>query len=80
MILGIIEHDRGQLNNQSLEMLMLARQVAAAEGVGVTAVLIDKFTGYYHYLFTTPVLVWLKLFVIRPVNQRGVLRLEFMQR
>ncbi|MEZ4592891.1 MAG: electron transfer flavoprotein subunit alpha/FixB family protein [Chloroflexota bacterium] len=41
MILGIIEHDRGQLNNQSLEMLTLARQVAAAEGVGVTAVLIS---------------------------------------
>jgi electron transfer flavoprotein alpha subunit len=40
MILGIIEHDRGQLNKQSLEMLTLARQVAADEGVGVTAVLI----------------------------------------
>lgn len=40
MILGIIEHDRGQLNNQSLEMLTLAREVAAMEGVGVTAVLI----------------------------------------
>lgn len=40
MILGIIEHDRGQLNNQSLEMLTLAREVAKAEGVGVTAVLI----------------------------------------
>ncbi|MCA9947232.1 MAG: electron transfer flavoprotein subunit alpha/FixB family protein [Anaerolineales bacterium] len=42
MILGIIEHDRGQLNNQSLEMLTLARQVAADEGVGVTAVLIGE--------------------------------------
>ncbi|MBK8901332.1 MAG: electron transfer flavoprotein subunit alpha/FixB family protein [Anaerolineaceae bacterium] len=43
MILGIIEHDRGQLNNQSLEMLALARQVAADEGVaGVTAVLIGS--------------------------------------
>ena len=40
MILGIIEHDRGQLNNQSLEMLTLAQQVAADEGVAVTAVLI----------------------------------------
>ncbi len=40
MILGIIEHDRGQLNNQSLEMLTMARQVAVDEGVGVTAVLI----------------------------------------
>lgn len=40
MILGIIEHDRGQLNNQSLEMLTLARQVAVDEGVGITAVLI----------------------------------------
>ena len=42
MILGIIEHDRGQLNNQSLEMLTLARQVAADEGVGITAVLIGN--------------------------------------
>lgn len=40
MILGIIEHDRGQLNSQSLEMLTLAQEVAANEGVGVTAVLI----------------------------------------
>jgi electron transfer flavoprotein alpha subunit len=40
MILGIIEHDRGQLNNQTLEMLTLARQVAVDEGVAVTAVLI----------------------------------------
>ncbi len=43
MILGIIEHDRGQLNNQTLEMLTLARQVAVDEGVeGVTAVLIGS--------------------------------------
>ena len=42
MILGLIEHDRGQLNGQSLEMLTLARAVAAAEGVGVTAVLIGE--------------------------------------
>ena len=42
MILGIIEHDRGQLNNQSLEMLTLAQEVAASEGVGVTAVLIGQ--------------------------------------
>jgi electron transfer flavoprotein alpha subunit len=40
MILGIIEHDQGQLNNQSLEMLTLAREVAAMESVAVTAVLI----------------------------------------
>ena len=45
MILGIIEHDRGQLNNQSLEMLTLARQVAADEGVGVTAVLIGTISA-----------------------------------
>jgi electron transfer flavoprotein alpha subunit len=42
MILAIIEHDRGELNNQSLEMLTLAREVAQAEGVGVTAVLIGE--------------------------------------
>ncbi|MCP4420035.1 MAG: electron transfer flavoprotein subunit alpha/FixB family protein, partial [Chloroflexi bacterium] len=42
MILGIIEHDRGQLNGLSLEMLTLAREVAEAEGVGVTAVLIGE--------------------------------------
>ena len=42
MIIGIIEHDRGQLNNQSLEMLTLARAVAASEGVWVTAVLIGQ--------------------------------------
>ncbi|VAW30778.1 Electron transfer flavoprotein, alpha subunit [hydrothermal vent metagenome] len=42
MILSIIEHDRGQLNGQSLEMLTLAREVAEAEGVGVTAVLIGE--------------------------------------
>ncbi len=40
MILGIIEHDRGQLNPQTLEMLTLAREVAAMDGAGITAVLI----------------------------------------
>ncbi|WP_420627935.1 electron transfer flavoprotein subunit alpha/FixB family protein [Candidatus Leptofilum sp.] len=42
MIIGIIEHDRGKLNSQSLEMLTLAREVAASEGVAVTAVLIGQ--------------------------------------
>ena len=42
MVIGIIEHDRGQLNKQSLEMLTMAREVAEAEGVGVTAVLIGQ--------------------------------------
>ncbi|MBK7897737.1 MAG: electron transfer flavoprotein subunit alpha/FixB family protein [Anaerolineaceae bacterium] len=46
MILGIIEHDRGALNSQSLEMLTLARQVAADEGVGVTAVLIGTISTH----------------------------------
>ena len=46
MILGIIEHDRGQLNNQSLEMLTLARRVAVDEGVGVTAVLIGTISSH----------------------------------
>lgn len=42
MVLGIIEHDRGRLNPQSLEMLTLAREVAVAEGGKVTAVLIGE--------------------------------------
>lgn len=42
MVFAIVEHDRGQPNGQSLEMLTLAREVAKGEGVGVTAVLIGE--------------------------------------
>jgi electron transfer flavoprotein alpha subunit len=40
MILGLIEHDRGQLSPQSLEMLTLARGLAQESGSALTAVLI----------------------------------------
>lgn len=40
MILGVVEHDRGQLNPQSLEMLTLAREIAAATHTPLHAVLI----------------------------------------
>jgi electron transfer flavoprotein alpha subunit len=40
MILGLIEHDRGQLNPQSLEMLTLARGLAAESDTSLRAVLI----------------------------------------
>ncbi len=61
--------------------VVLAQMRTAYPAAGrVAAVLIYKFTGNDQYLFTTPVLVWLKLLVLRPVNQRGMLRLEFMQR
>ncbi|MFZ0543979.1 MAG: electron transfer flavoprotein subunit alpha/FixB family protein [Candidatus Promineifilaceae bacterium] len=40
MILGLIEHDRGQLNPQSLEMLTLARGLAAESNTVLHAVLI----------------------------------------
>ena len=42
MILGIIEHDRGKLNETSLEMLTLARGVAQALNVPLEAVLIGE--------------------------------------
>lgn len=42
MILGVIEHDRGQLSPQSLEMLTLAGELAAGTGKTLTAVLIGK--------------------------------------
>ncbi len=42
MILGLIEHDRGQLSPQSLEMLTLARGVAAGTGKTLAAVLLGK--------------------------------------
>jgi electron transfer flavoprotein alpha subunit len=42
MILGLIEHDRGQLNPQSLEMLTLARGLAKGTGKTLTAVLLGK--------------------------------------
>lgn len=40
MILGLIEHERGQLSPQSLEMLTLARGLAAESGAALRAVLI----------------------------------------
>ena len=40
MILGLIEHDRGQLSPQSLEMLTLARGLAAESESSLAAVLI----------------------------------------
>jgi electron transfer flavoprotein alpha subunit len=40
MILGFVEHDRGKLNPQSLEMLTLARGVAAESDVALHAVLV----------------------------------------
>lgn len=40
MILGIVEHDRGKLNPQSLEMLTLARRLAEATGERLHALLI----------------------------------------
>jgi len=42
MILGLIEHDRGRLNEQSYEMLTLARQLAATTGAPLHAVLIGE--------------------------------------
>ncbi len=40
MILGLIEHNQGKLNAQSLEMLTLARNLAEAGGAALHAVLI----------------------------------------
>lgn len=40
MILGVIEHDRGQLSPQSLEMLTLARQLAAESENPLRAVVV----------------------------------------
>ncbi len=40
MILGLIEHDRGMLNERSLEMLTLARRLAQRIGVPLHAVLV----------------------------------------
>ncbi|MGB0388490.1 MAG: electron transfer flavoprotein subunit alpha/FixB family protein [Ardenticatenaceae bacterium] len=42
MILGFIEHDRGKLNEASLEMLTLARDVAEQLDVSLEAVLIGE--------------------------------------
>lgn len=42
MILGLIEHDRGNLNEASLEMLTLARDVAEQLDVSLEAVLIGE--------------------------------------
>lgn len=42
MILGFIDHDRGQLNEISLEMLTLGRQLAQAAGSELAAVLIGE--------------------------------------
>ena len=42
MILGFIEHDRGKLNEASLEMLTLARDVAEELDVSLEAVLIGE--------------------------------------
>jgi electron transfer flavoprotein alpha subunit len=40
VILGLIEHDRGKLNERSLEMLTLARRLAQRLGVALHAVLV----------------------------------------
>jgi electron transfer flavoprotein alpha subunit len=42
MILGFIDHDRGELNEISLEMLTLARQLAKEAGSPLAAVLIGE--------------------------------------
>ncbi len=42
MILGLIEHDRGKLNEASLEMLTLARDVAEQLDVSLEAVIIGE--------------------------------------
>lgn len=42
MIVGIIEHDRGELNKASLEMLTVARGVAKAQDTGLAAVVVGE--------------------------------------
>lgn len=42
MILGLIEHDRGQMNRAVLEMLTVARGMAEAADVGLEAVIIGQ--------------------------------------
>lgn len=45
MILGLIEHDRGELNVQTLEMLTLARELAASLGTSLAGVIIGDQPG-----------------------------------
>src|SRR5579883_2513066 len=42
MIIGLIEHDRGKLNDLSLQMLTLGRRLADQSGVPLHAVLIGE--------------------------------------
>lgn len=42
MIIGIVEHDRGELNEASLEMLTVARGVAEKQGVLLGALLVGE--------------------------------------
>ncbi|MBI3764489.1 MAG: electron transfer flavoprotein subunit alpha/FixB family protein [Chloroflexi bacterium] len=42
MILGLIEHDRGKLNDLSLEMLTFGRRLAAQLGVPLEAILVGE--------------------------------------
>ncbi|MCA9972789.1 MAG: electron transfer flavoprotein subunit alpha/FixB family protein, partial [Anaerolineales bacterium] len=42
MILGLVEHDRGRLNPHALEMLTLARRLAADSGVPLNALLVGE--------------------------------------
>ncbi len=45
MILGLIEHDRGELNAQTLEMITLARELAANLGTSLAGVVIGDRPG-----------------------------------
>jgi electron transfer flavoprotein alpha subunit len=42
MILGLVDHDRGRLNERSLEMLTLGRRLAEGQGLPLKAVLVGE--------------------------------------